>query len=149
MRMRPFEDARMGEPDGTLAVRIVQPPTPPPRPAPSVAVPPVPERRLAMPRSAQPPPAAPRVLAVERQAKSAAIAPPRPTESQRAVLGEDLAAYIEARRRSREPAVPPSPSARRPKASRRARTAKLPPGSASARRPPSAATRTWAAARSR
>lgn len=111
MRMRPFEDARMGEPGGTLAVRIVQPPTPPPRPAPSVAVPPVPERRLAMPRSAQPPPAAPRVLAVDRQAKSAAIAPPRPTESQRAVLGEDLAAYIEARRRSREPAVPPAPAA--------------------------------------
>lgn len=114
MRMRPFEDARMGEPGGTLAVRIVQPPTPPPRPAPSVAVPPVPERRLAMPRSAQPPPAAPRVLAVERQAKSAAVAPqpkPKPTESQRAVLGEDLAAYIEARRRSREPAVPPAPAA--------------------------------------
>lgn len=112
--MRPFEDARKGEPGGSLAVRIVQPPTPPPRPAPSVALPAVTERRLAAPRSAQPPPAAPRVLAVERQAKSAAIAPPRPTESQRAVLGEDLAAYIEARRRAREPTpatapVPPGP----------------------------------------
>jgi hypothetical protein len=110
--MRPFEDARMGEPGGTLAVRIARPPTPPPRPAPPVAVPPVPERRLAMPRSAQSPPAAPRVLAVERQAKSAAVAPPRPAESPRAVLGEDLAAYIEARRRSREPAVPPAPATR-------------------------------------
>jgi hypothetical protein len=112
MHMRPFEDARMGEPGGTLAVRLAPPP--PPRPAPSVAVPPVPERRLVMPKPAPrsaPPPSAPRVLAVERQGRSAAI-PPRPTDTPRAAAGEDLASYIESRRRNREPAVPPSPAAR-------------------------------------
>jgi hypothetical protein len=112
--MRPFEDPRKGEPGGSLAVRIV---TPPPRPAPSSESPPAPERRLVMPKSAPKSaasaPSAPRVLTAERQAKSAAIAPPRPAESRRAVLGEDLAAYIEARRRAREPAPAsqPSPSA--------------------------------------
>jgi len=113
LMMRPFEDPNKGEAGGSLAVRIV---TPPPRPAPAVAMRPVPERRLAAARTAQPPPSAPRVLATERQSKSPAIAPPppKPTEVQRPSAGEDLAAYIEARRRSREPApasqpTPPSP----------------------------------------
>ncbi len=110
--MRPFDDPREGKPGGSLAVRIV---TPPPRPVPSMEQPPLPERRLVAPRSAHAPPAAQKVLTAERQAKSAAMAPPtRPAESKSAVLGEDLAAYIEARRRAREPApasqaAPPGP----------------------------------------
>jgi hypothetical protein len=118
IRMRTSEDMRMGEQAGTLAVRIAMPtpPTPPPRPAPSAESPPVPERRLVMPKSASrsPPPSAPRPLAVERQGHSAvATPPPRPSEAPRPAAGEDLASYIEARRRSREtaPAAQPSPPA--------------------------------------
>lgn len=118
IRMRTSEDMRMGEQAGTLAVRIAlpTPPTPPPRPAPSAESPPVPERRLVMPKSASrsPPPSAPRLLAVERQGRSAvATPPPRPSEAPRPAAGEDLASYIEARRRSREtaPAAQPSPPA--------------------------------------
>jgi hypothetical protein len=120
IRMRSSEDVRMGEQGGTLAVRLAMPPTPPAPPAPSADVPPMPERRLVMPKSAPksaapPPSAAPRLLAVERQARSAAVAPPppRPTEAERPAAGDDLAAYIEARRRSREPspATQPSPAA--------------------------------------
>lgn len=109
LKMRPSDDMRMGEQGGTLAVRIAMPPTPPPRPAPSAQSPPVPERRLAMPKSApKSAAAAPRVLTTERQARSAMVAPPRPSEAGRAVLGEDLASYVDARRRSREPAAQPS-----------------------------------------
>jgi hypothetical protein len=115
IKMRPSDDMRMGEQGGTLAVRIAMPPTPPtppPRPAPSAQSPPVPERRLAMPKSApRSAAAAPRVLTTERQARSAMVAPPRPSEAGRAVLGEDLASYVEARRRSREsPAQPSTPA---------------------------------------
>jgi hypothetical protein len=107
--MRPFEDPREGKPGGSLAVRLL--PSPPPRPAPSVE-PPLPERRLVAPRTAHSPPATPRVLTAERQAKSASVAQPkpRPPESKSAVLGEDLAAYIEARRRAREPAPAAAPA---------------------------------------
>ncbi len=112
IKMRPSDDMRMGEQGGTLAVRIAMPPTPPappPRPAPSAQSPPVPERRLAMPKSApKSAAAAPRVLTTERQARSAMVAPPRPGEAGRAVLGEDLASYVEARRRGREPPAQPS-----------------------------------------
>ena len=112
IKMRPSDDMRMGEQGGTLAVRIAMappPPTPPPRPAPSAGSPPVPERRLAMPKSApKSAAAAPRVLTTERQARSAMVAPQRPSEEGRAVLGEDLASYVEARRRSREPPAQPS-----------------------------------------
>lgn len=124
LRMRPFEDPRMGEPGGTLAVRLApppqsaKPPAPPPRPAVEVA--PAPERRLVMPNAvpksaprSAPPPSASRVLAVERKAQSTAVAPPpKPSDAPRPAAGEDLAAYIEARRRNREPtpAAQPSPA---------------------------------------
>lgn len=115
IKMRPFEDVRMGEQGGTLVVRIARPPTPPPRPAPSAESPPVPERRLVMPKSAPrsaPPPSAPRVLAVERQGRPAVAAPPpRPSDAPRAAAGDDLASYVEARRRSRDPAPAAQPSA--------------------------------------
>ena len=113
IKMRPSDDVRTGEPGGTLAVRIARAPTPPPQPAPSAASPPVPERRLAMPKSAPKSAAsassAARVLAVERQARAASLAPPRPSEAARAAPGEDLASYIEARRRDRETPTPPTP----------------------------------------
>ena len=122
LRMRPFEDLRMGEPGGSLAVRLApppqpaKPPAPPPRPA--AEVPPVPERRPTLPkpapRPAKPPPSAPRVLAVERKAQSTAVAPPppKPAEAPRQAAGDDLAAYIEARRRDRapSPAAQPAPA---------------------------------------
>jgi hypothetical protein len=117
IKMRPFEDVRMGEQGGTLAVRIAKPPTPPtppPRPAPSAESPPVPERRLTMPKSAPrsaPPPSARRLLATERQARSASMAPPpRPTEAARPAAGDDLASYIESRRRNREPESQAAPA---------------------------------------
>lgn len=117
LRMRPSDDMRMGEQGGSLAVRIALPPTPPPRPAPSAESPPVPERRLTAPKSSTASAAArsaPRVLATERQARSAVVAPPpRPSEAPRPAAGDDLASYIEARRRGREPvpAAQPSPAA--------------------------------------
>jgi len=118
IRMRPFDDPRLGEQGGTLAVRIVMPPAPPPRPAPSAESPPAPEQRLTAPRSARRAASAPPVLAVERQSRSAAIAPrPQPADAARPAAGDDLASYIEARRRGREPPSQPSaPSAAAPPA---------------------------------
>ena len=113
LMMRPFDDPRHGEPGGALAVRIV---TPPPRPTPAVEMPPTPERRLAAARTA-PPPTAPRLLTADRQAKASAIAPPtKPTEAQRPSTGDDLAAYIESRRRNREPTPAAQPSQASPPA---------------------------------
>jgi hypothetical protein len=110
IKMRPFEDTRMGEQGGSLAVRIVQPPAPPPRPQ-SVESRPAPERRLTAPRrSAAAAPSAPRLLATERQARSASMAPPRPTEAPRPSAGDDLASYIESRRRNREPESQAAPA---------------------------------------
>lgn len=101
--LRPFDGKDVGEPGGSLAVRIAPPP--PPRPLASIESPAVPERRLAAaPRSA-PPPSAQRLLTTEGKAKSALPrTPPKPAEAQRPAAGDDLAAYIEARRRGRESA---------------------------------------------
>jgi hypothetical protein len=113
--MRPGDDMRMGEQGGTLAVRIAMPPTPPTPPPPSAESPPVPERRLVMPKSASRSAAAasaPRLLATDRQARSAVVAPPpRPGAAARPATGDDLASYIEARRRGREPPAQPAAAA--------------------------------------
>lgn len=106
----PFDDPKKGKPSGSLAVRLAPPPTP--------AVPPqrAPAQRPSPPRAEPQRREAPRVLALERPSPSIATPPPAetpspPPEPARAPALNDLASYIEARRRSREsaPAAPPSP----------------------------------------
>ena len=99
---QPLEDPRQGRPSGSLAVRLLPPPSPPPSAAPA----PTPAPRPAPSIAPQPP--APRVLALERAAP-ATMAPP-PSAAARAPANDDLAAYIEARRRARAPAPAPAPS---------------------------------------
>ena len=64
--------------------------------------------RFAPSRAAPRPPQAPKILALER---SGAKAAPPAAETPRALLGGDLAAYVEARRRNREPAPAPAAAA--------------------------------------
>jgi hypothetical protein len=103
----PVEDARQGKQAGSLAVRLAPPPAPPPG-----AVLAIPARdapsRLAPSRAAPQPPPAPKILAMER---NSALAAPPVAEAPRALLGGDLAAYVEARRRNREPAPVSAPAA--------------------------------------
>lgn len=116
----PFEEPKLGQPSGSLAIRLVPlssprvepPPSPPPR---MVAPDPLAPRRLAQPKVA---PAqkeialAPRapVLSVERPSPSPLTVPPA-FEAPRPPPAEDLAAYIASRRRAREGSAPPAPSA--------------------------------------
>ncbi len=110
----PFEDSKQGKPSGSLAVRLAPPPSPPPNvapappPAPVIQAQPAPAHRPASPKAAQQPPSAPGVLALERPSPS--MATPPPAEVARPPVIDDLASYIEARRRAREsaPASPPS-----------------------------------------
>jgi hypothetical protein len=95
----PFEDAGKGKPSGSLAVRLAPPPAAPP-PAPAIrAQPAVPAPRT--PAAAQESASAPRLPALERAS---------PAETARPPASEDLAAFIEARRRARGPAVAAPPS---------------------------------------
>jgi hypothetical protein len=113
--MRPFDDdlLKAGESGGRLAVRLAPPPSPAPaiesRPSP------VPTPTLSAPGGARRPPPAPRVLAMERPSRPAApvAAPAQPAapEQNPALLGQDLASYVAARRRAREP-EPGPPSTR-------------------------------------
>lgn len=117
MLVYPFEDPRQGMPSGALAVRLAPPASAAAAvpPAPMVQAQPAPAQRPHAPKSARQPPSAPRVLALERASPPAA---PPPAEVARPRASEDLASYIEARRRSREavpvaapaPAPPPSES---------------------------------------
>jgi hypothetical protein len=109
----PIEDPRYGRKSGSLAVRIAPPPAPVPaavlamparHAAGSPAASPAAPRSAATPRPVPRPPApapAPKILALER---SGAKAAPPAAEAPRALLGGDLAAYVAARRRNREPA---------------------------------------------
>jgi hypothetical protein len=115
-RMLPFDDTKEGRPSGSIAIRIAPAPAPKPppapesraQPAPSPKPPPAPPPKPSA-KPAPKPPSAPEILAMERQsverpaARSPATAP-----------ANDLAAYVEARRRARESAdvaSPPSPRA--------------------------------------
>lgn len=112
--MLPFEDSKQGKPSGSLAVRLAPPPSrspsavPAPPPAPVILAQPAPAHRTPPPKAAQRPPSAPRVLALERPSPSTATPPP--AEAARPPVYDDLASYIEARRRAREPAPAPPPS---------------------------------------
>ena len=107
--LRPSEKIGEGKPSGSLAVRLAPPPAPaaPPSPKnPALAAPP----RSASASRGAPPAAREHLLAQERPAPARTT---RPDESAPAPANVDLAAFIEARRRAREPepAQPPSRSA--------------------------------------
>ncbi len=116
----PFEDVRQGKPSGSLAVRLVPLPSEParaaPPPSPAVQAAPVAPPAAPARRTAQRPAPAPRVLAPERPAPAtpapATPAPP-PAEAAHTPAYADLASFIEARRRARDPeaARPASPPA--------------------------------------
>jgi len=107
----PFEEPRLGEPSGTLAIRLVpltapkveppasspKRPTPPPEPA--VPRPPALPRLAPAPREVAPAPRAP-VISIERPAVDAPRPPP----------AEDLAAYIASKQRARQGSSPPAAS---------------------------------------
>jgi hypothetical protein len=69
---------------------------------------PAPAHGTRPPKAAQRPPSAPRVLALERPSPSTATLPSL-AEAARPPANGDLASYIEARRRAREPAPDPPP----------------------------------------
>jgi hypothetical protein len=102
----PFEDPKQGKASGSLAVRMAPSAAPAPPPAPAIRAQPAPAPRPPSPKAAQPSPSAPRVLALERPSPAAAR-PARPAEAARPPADSDLASYIEARRRAREPAPAP------------------------------------------
>jgi len=93
-----------GPKSSTLAVRLAPRPSPPPAPPPAPAIPaqPAPAQRTPPAKAAE------KVLTVERP--SAASVAPRPAETARAPANDDFAAFIEARRRAREPAPAAPPS---------------------------------------
>ena len=114
--MLPFEDFKLGKPGGALAVRLAPPPSEPPGaaqpPAPALQAQPAPARRRFASKAVERASGAPRVLALERPSPSTstatATAPPAAGPA-RPPAGGDLASYIEARRRAREPAPAPPP----------------------------------------
>ncbi len=112
----PSEDEGEGAKRGTLAVRLAPKPAPPPVAVapPSVPVPRAPEPpvRRAAPSSAAPSaPSAPRVIA-SRRPSPVTIAPtpvdPPPAAPAKPPATGDLASYIEARRRARDPSASPA-----------------------------------------
>jgi hypothetical protein len=113
--MLPFEDARQGRPSGALAIRLAPPPSPAPAPAvaPSMQAQPSPAHRAPSPKGAQRPLSAPPVLALERPS-AATARPAPPAETARPSASDDLASYIEARRRTREAASAAPPSQESP-----------------------------------
>ncbi|MBI3372065.1 MAG: hypothetical protein HY017_09960 [Betaproteobacteria bacterium] len=105
----PFEDPKQGKPSGSLSVRLAPPP------APAMQAQRAPAQRTSPPKAEPQRPSAPRVLALERPSPSTATPPPAETASpppaaMRPPAFDDLASYIEARRRSREPVPAPPPS---------------------------------------
>jgi hypothetical protein len=133
-RMLPFDDTKEGRPSGSIAIRIApapKPPTPPPapesrpQPVPSPKAPaPKPAPKVAekpAPRTASKP-SAPEVLAMERQTSQP------PATARATAPGNDLAAYVEARRRARESADvtnPPAPPPQQPTESDQAREERI------------------------
>lgn len=124
VRLLPFEDPELGKPSGSLAVRLAPlpsaalapPPSRAPPPAPASRAQPVPAHRTPPPRAAPQPPSAPRILA--REGPSPSSAAPPPAETARPPASDDLATFIEARRRAREPAAASPPSQASPPAPR-------------------------------
>lgn len=128
----PFEEPKLGQPSGTLAIRLVPftaPPVQAPPPAPEAAAPVRPKAAPAEPaKRSRPAPArlgripdirqnatpAPPVIASEAPSPSPATVAP-PAEAPRPAATDDLASFIASRRRAREgnaaPAPAPAPAA--------------------------------------
>ena len=125
----PFQEPKLGQPSGTLAIRLVPftaPPVQAPPPAPATAAPTRPRAAPAEPaKRAQPgarlgripdlrPAAKPAPPVVASESPSPVAVPP-PTEAARPAPADDLASFIASRRRAREggsaPAPAPPPSA--------------------------------------
>jgi hypothetical protein len=106
----PTEDPERPKHAQSLAVRLAPLPSvaPAPPPAPAIQAQPAPAPRARPLMAPKQRPSAPPVLAVERPSPSPAAPPP--AEAARAPASDDLAAFIEARRRSREPAPASAPS---------------------------------------
>jgi len=119
----PFQEPKLGQPSGSLAIRLVPfaaPPVQAPPPAPRIAVPIEPQVLIhpATPRLARIPDLrrltapSPTVIATERSSPpQVPVAPP--VQATRPAPGEDLASLIASRRRAREemPAAVPVPAA--------------------------------------
>ena len=90
----PYEDSLEKKPGNTLAVRLAPLPSIASAPASAPAIPsqPVPAHRTPAPKAAPPPPSTP------------------PAEAARPSANDDLASFVEARRRAREPAPASQPS---------------------------------------
>jgi len=103
LHLLPFEDLTHDKPGHSLAVRLVPLPGSQPAPPPAIQSQPVPAHRprplMPARQQASTPQSTPRVLAIERPSPSGAATPP---------ASEDLTAFIEARRRAREPATAPA-----------------------------------------
>ena len=112
VQLTPSEELKTpGKSGGTLAVRLAPMPSISSAPAPMVqAQVPARSARVPAPRAAQPRPLLPTnppILALERPSPSRAP-PPSPEAEKKAPPGEDLAAFVEARRRAREAAASPA-----------------------------------------
>ncbi len=116
----PFQEPKLGEPSGSLAIRLVPfaaPPVqaPPRRTAPAVPSEPQIRANPAAPRIARIPdirpftPASPPVITTDRDSPGQNAAPP-PAEAARPAPAEDLASLIASRRRAREGAAAPAPA---------------------------------------
>ena len=114
----PFQEPKLGQPSGTLAIRLVPltaPPvqSPPSAPRNAVTLEPSVRARPAAPRVAPGPkkqatvPPSPPVIAVEPSSPSPVTVAP-PVEAPKPAPGEDLAAYVASRRRAREGAGAPA-----------------------------------------
>lgn len=114
--LSPSDDPRLGKSAASLAVRLQPMPSvaAAPPPAPQLQSQPAQTKNASAPRESKSPPPE-RVLALERPSPARAV-PPAPETARKATLGEDLAAFVEARRRAREiaatvPLSRPSPPA--------------------------------------
>jgi hypothetical protein len=122
VRLLPFELPAQDKPSNSLAVRLAPlpdaalapPPSRAPPPAPAIRAQPAPAHRTPPPKAARQPPSVPPVLALERPSPSRAAPPP--AETARPPASDDLASFIEARRRAREPAAASPPSQASPPA---------------------------------
>jgi hypothetical protein len=110
LEVSPADDPRPGKSSASLAVRLAPMPSiaAAPPPTPLLQAPPVPSRKPAAPRAPQVPKQE-RVLAIERPSTARAV-PVVPETENKAMLGQDLAAFVEARRRAREPAQASPPA---------------------------------------
>jgi hypothetical protein len=115
----PFQEPKLANPSGSLAIRLVPHTAPPVSSPPAAQSAPVPRPRAepsAQPprksqpaRQARPAQPSPPVIAMQEPAAAAPKVPP-PAEAPRPAPGEDMASYIASRRRSREgAAAAPSP----------------------------------------